>query len=47
MSKVIKISNTITKQIEINHNLIMIDILIDQYIPEKRKFVKQKIKKEQ
>lgn len=45
--KVINLPNSIMKQWETKRNLEKIDILIGQYIPDKAKFVKQKIKKEQ
>lgn len=47
MAKQIQLPNTLKKLAETRNNLDMMSILIDQYIPDKCKFVKQKVKKEQ
>ena len=47
MSKVIHLCVSVKKILESKRNIEQLDLLIDKYLPEKKKFVKDKIKKEQ
>ena len=45
--KIISLPSRIGLEIQQKKNVEQLNILVDQYIPEKREFVKKKLKKEQ